>query len=120
VNCHPDGDSPHQRAGELHDPPVVRGPEDQGVPGNECTTCHQDKNQALTRVPGAPTWHLAPRAMAWVGRSRNGDDGRSILIYSAIGATAYNVYYVKLRKLPQPTGLRATGRSTLLSPWPRQ
>jgi hypothetical protein len=69
VNCHPDGDVPHQLAFELHDPPVVRGPEDRGVPGNECTTCHQDKNQDLTRVPGAPHWHLAPLAMAWFGKS---------------------------------------------------
>jgi hypothetical protein len=53
----------------LHDPPVVRGPDDHGVPGNECTTCHQDRNQELTRVPGAPKWHVAPREMAWVGKS---------------------------------------------------
>jgi hypothetical protein len=70
VNCHPDGDTPHQRMNmEPHDPPVVRGPDDQGVPGNECTTCHQDRNQDLTRVPGAPKWHLAPIEMAWVGKS---------------------------------------------------
>jgi hypothetical protein len=69
-NCHPDGDTPHQRlAMELHDPPVVRGPRDDGVPGLECVTCHQDRNQPLTRVPGAPKWHLAPIAMAWVGKS---------------------------------------------------
>jgi hypothetical protein len=69
VNCHPDGDTPHQRNLELHDPPVVRGSADNGVAGMECTTCHQDRNQALTRVPGAPNWHLAPLAMAWVGKS---------------------------------------------------
>ncbi|HEX5064085.1 MAG TPA: Isoquinoline 1-oxidoreductase subunit [Kofleriaceae bacterium] len=70
VNCHPSGDSPHQRmAMEMHDPPVVRGPANNGVPGMECTTCHQDRNQALTRVPGAPKWHLAPIEMAWVGKS---------------------------------------------------
>jgi hypothetical protein len=68
VNCHPDGDTPHQRMLELHDPPVVRGPQSNGVPGMECTTCHQDRNQALTRVPGAPNWHLAPIEMAWVGK----------------------------------------------------
>jgi hypothetical protein len=39
------------------------------VPGNECTTCHQDKNQELTRVPGAPHWHLAPLGMAWEGKT---------------------------------------------------
>lgn len=70
INCHPAGDTPHQRmAMELHDPPVVRGPDDNGVPGMECTTCHQDRNQTLTRVPGAPNWHLAPIEMAWVGKS---------------------------------------------------
>ncbi|HVV86681.1 MAG TPA: Isoquinoline 1-oxidoreductase subunit, partial [Kofleriaceae bacterium] len=69
INCHPSGDTPHQRALELHDPPVVRGPDDRGVAGMECTTCHQDRNQELTRVPGAPKWHLAPIQMAWVGKS---------------------------------------------------
>jgi hypothetical protein len=69
VNCHPDGDTPHQRTLELHEPPVHRGPMDRGVPGMECTTCHQDRNQPLTRVPGAPDWHLAPIEMAWVGKS---------------------------------------------------
>src|SRR5689334_1285458 len=35
VNCHPDGDTPHQGMEmALHDPPVVRGPKDMGVPGN--------------------------------------------------------------------------------------
>lgn len=70
VNCHPSGDSPHQRIGaEPHDPPVVRGPANNGVPGMECTTCHQDRNQALNRVPGAPNWHLAPIEMAWQGQT---------------------------------------------------
>lgn len=67
-NCHPSGDVPLQRAGELHDPPVVRGPEDRGVVGMECTGCHQDRNLELSRVPGAPGWHLAPLSMAWVGK----------------------------------------------------
>lgn len=70
VNCHPDGDVPHQGMTlALHDPPVERGPTDEGVVGMRCSTCHQDRNQALTRVPGAPSWHLAPRSMAWVGRT---------------------------------------------------
>jgi len=70
INCHPSGDVPHQRMTmELHDPPVVRGPADAGVPGMECSSCHQDRNQELTRVPGAPNWHLAPIEMAWVGKS---------------------------------------------------
>jgi hypothetical protein len=70
VNCHPDGDVPHQGMElALHDPPVERGHGDRGVAGMECAGCHQDRNQALTRVPGAPDWHLAPIAMAWAGKS---------------------------------------------------
>lgn len=70
ANCHPDGDSPTQRfAMERHDPPVTRGKLDQGVVGMQCTTCHQDHNQELTRIPGAPGWHLAPIQMAWQGKS---------------------------------------------------
>jgi hypothetical protein len=70
VNCHPAGDVPHQGMSlVLHDPPVVRGPGGHGVVGMECEACHQDRNQALTRVPGAPKWHLAPLEMAWVGKS---------------------------------------------------
>jgi hypothetical protein len=70
INCHPAGDTPHQGMDlTIHDPPVVRGPDDRGVPGNQCTTCHQDRNQELVRVPGAPEWHLAPIEMAWVGKS---------------------------------------------------
>lgn len=70
MNCHPSGDVPHQGMGaELHDPPVLRGPEGKGVVGMECTSCHQDRNQDLIRVPGAPKWALAPIEMAWEGRS---------------------------------------------------
>jgi hypothetical protein len=70
VNCHPDGDVPHQgMAGALHEPPVLRGPDDHGIPGLECTSCHQDHNVDLARVPGAPAWHLAPIEMAWVGKT---------------------------------------------------
>ena len=70
VNCHPAGDVPAQGdALRAHDPPVVRGPKDEGVVGLECRSCHQDKNVELARVPGAPKWHLAPIEMAWVGKS---------------------------------------------------
>ncbi|QSQ14552.1 Isoquinoline 1-oxidoreductase subunit [Myxococcus landrumensis] len=69
-NCHPDGDSPFQETGAmLHNPPVTRGPEDKGVVGMTCEGCHQDRNVELARVPGAPNWHLAPRSMAWTGKS---------------------------------------------------
>ena len=70
VNCHPSDDSPRQRDDhELHDPPVVRGPDNRGVPAMGCTSCHQLANAALARVPGAPDWHLAPREMAWLDRT---------------------------------------------------
>jgi hypothetical protein len=70
-NCHPAGDSPLQGdRGLIHDPPVVRGANDKGAPGLECASCHQDRNLELARVPGAPGWHLAPRSMAWEGRSQ--------------------------------------------------
>jgi hypothetical protein len=70
TNCHPNGDVPLQgMTAMLHDPPVVRGPEDRGVVGMACVTCHQDRNVELARVPGAPGWHLAPIEMAWVGRT---------------------------------------------------
>lgn len=69
-NCHPNGDSPAQGDdNRLHDPPVVRGPDNHGAPGLECTSCHQDRNLELQRVPGAPKWALAPIEMAWVGRT---------------------------------------------------
>jgi hypothetical protein len=70
ANCHPDGDTPLQGlAMTPHDPPVLRGPGGKGVVGLECTSCHQTENAELARVPGAPGWHLAPREMAWVGKS---------------------------------------------------
>ncbi|HEY8087940.1 MAG TPA: Isoquinoline 1-oxidoreductase subunit [Polyangiaceae bacterium] len=69
VNCHPSDDSPRQRDGELHDPPVMRGDDDRGVTAMRCGSCHQDGNLELARVPGAPDWRLAPRFMAWQGKT---------------------------------------------------
>lgn len=70
LNCHPNGDTPTQGDTSIvHDPPVARGPNDDGVPGLMCASCHQDANVPLARVPGAPGWHLAPKTMAWVGKS---------------------------------------------------
>jgi hypothetical protein len=86
LNCHPAGDRP--RVGderELHQMNVQRGPDNEGRIGMRCDTCHRDANQELPRIPGAPSWHLAPRSMAWEGlddhelaealkdRARNGD-----------------------------------------------
>ena len=70
VNCHVEGDSPAQGAHfDLHEPPVLRGPEDRGVVGMECESCHQDRNLELSRVPGAVGWKLPPRGMAWQGKA---------------------------------------------------
>lgn len=86
LNCHPSGDRP--RVGDeakLHPQNVQRGPENTGMPGMHCSTCHQSENQATAQLPGAPHWSLAPRSMGWEGlsdrelaealkdRSRNGD-----------------------------------------------
>lgn len=72
LNCHPRGDVPTQTDAMIpHDPPVIRGADNHGAPGLECATCHSDRNVAFSdgsgSIPGAPSWHLAPREMSWVG-----------------------------------------------------
>lgn len=70
VNCHPSDETPRQGDHHaLHDPPALRGSADRGIPALGCTTCHQDRNAELARIPGAPEWRLAPVAMAWLDRS---------------------------------------------------
>src|SRR5215213_3337708 len=70
ANCHPDSDVPAQGMQMIaHQPPVTRGPEGRGGVGMECMGCHQDRNLVQARVPGSPNWHLAPREMAWIGKS---------------------------------------------------
>jgi hypothetical protein len=70
VNCHPAGDRPRQTdAGRLHQPPVWRGADGHGLPAMRCSTCHGDANFEPGRMPGHPEWHLAPREMAWEGKT---------------------------------------------------
>ena len=72
VNCHPAGDRPRLGEGELnrlHQPPVVRGEDGFGASAMRCPICHQQANFDPGRVPGDPIWHLAPRAMAWEGKT---------------------------------------------------
>ncbi len=70
VNCHPAGDRPHQgEQGRLHQPPVVRGLDGHGTATMRCSTCHRNANFEPGRVPGHPEWHLAPREMAWEGKT---------------------------------------------------
>ncbi len=70
VNCHPAGDRPRQTdVGRLHQPPVERGPDGLGLPAMRCPICHHQTNFEPGRVPGNPIWHLAPREMAWEGKT---------------------------------------------------
>jgi hypothetical protein len=70
VNCHPAGDRPlqHER-GQIHQPPVERGADGFGLVSMRCSSCHQNANFDPGRVPGHPHWHLAPREMAWQGKT---------------------------------------------------
>ena len=70
LNCHPAGDRPRQGdMARLHQPPVERGPDGFGLPAMRCPICHQAANFDSARVPGNPIWHLAPREMAWEGKT---------------------------------------------------
>lgn len=73
VNCHPRTDRPLQGdAMQPHQPLVVRGASGDGAVGMACSTCHGAANVVATpnvTIPGNEKWHLAPRAMAWEGRS---------------------------------------------------
>jgi hypothetical protein len=70
VNCHPAGDRPLQgETHRLHQPPVARGDDGFGTVSMRCATCHQGANFDTAGVPGHPHWHLAPREMAWQGKT---------------------------------------------------
>jgi hypothetical protein len=70
VNCHPAGDRPRQGdVSRLHQPPVERGADGFGLAPMRCPICHQQANFEPGRVPGNPIWHLAPREMAWEGKT---------------------------------------------------
>ena len=71
VNCHPSGDQPRQgEDSHLHNFGVRRGPDNHGVAALRCNSCHQSENNAISGVPGAPEWSLAPLKMQWEGLSR--------------------------------------------------
>jgi len=70
VNCHPAGDRPLQgETQRLHQPPVARGPDGFGTASMRCASCHQSANFDAAGMPGNPHWHLAPREMAWQGKT---------------------------------------------------
>lgn len=70
VNCHPAGDRPRQGdLARLHQPPVARGADGHGIETMRCSMCHGSANFEPGRMPGHPEWHLAPREMAWEGKT---------------------------------------------------
>ena len=70
VNCHPAGDRPLQGENHrLHQPPVARGPDGFGTASMRCASCHGNANYDVAGMPGHPHWHLAPREMAWQGKT---------------------------------------------------
>jgi len=71
VNCHPAGPTPLQgEDSHLHYFDIVRGENDHGLAGYNCSTCHQSENNNYSGVPGAPEWAVAPLEMAWEGKTR--------------------------------------------------
>ena len=70
VNCHPAGDRPRQAdVSRPHQPPVWRGADGYGLPAMHCPICHTRANFDPAGVPGNAIWHLAPREMAWEGKT---------------------------------------------------
>jgi hypothetical protein len=74
MNCHPAGDQPLQGAEhKIHYPPAHRA--GTSVSGEACSSCHSDRNfevpapTSFKSIPGHPRWDLAPRSMAWEGKS---------------------------------------------------
>lgn len=73
LNCHPAGERPLQGdAGHEHVMNVVRGPDDRGMAGMRCNSCHGPSNSTVPHLPpGVATgWRLAPREMVFEGLSR--------------------------------------------------
>lgn len=71
LNCHPAGDRPTQGMDmHVHQMNVQRGEFGDGNTGMKCATCHQDQNNDPAGVPGAPRWILAPKSMAWQGKTK--------------------------------------------------
>lgn len=70
TNCHPATDRPRQGdAARLHQPPVFRGPDGQGLASLRCSMCHRESGFKPAGMPGHPHWQLAPASMAWEGKT---------------------------------------------------
>ena len=74
MNCHPATRQPTQGDDRhAHVPMMFGGPQDRGVAGMPCRSCHMPANEptlaSIKTVPGHPDWRLAPASMAWQGKS---------------------------------------------------
>ena len=75
LNCHPATRQPTQGDNlHAHVPLMFGGPQNTGVPGLPCGSCHGPANTAtlassIASIPGNPHWGLAPASMAWQGKS---------------------------------------------------
>jgi hypothetical protein len=74
MNCHSSGDFPRQgNDSHRHVMNVRRGPNGEGVPGQECKACHQDHNlPGAHMLPGAPGWRLPSPGTPMVWEGLNG------------------------------------------------
>jgi hypothetical protein len=68
-NCHPADDRPRVGdRGRVHPQNVSRRIESLGL---ACTTCHQSRNtKGVHAPPGAPVWHLPPKATPMIFEGR--------------------------------------------------
>ena len=64
-NCHQPSEPLQGESGRRHSPRVVRGRDNQGVPGMRCGSCHSEQgNNEASRAPGATDWKMPPRSMS--------------------------------------------------------
>ncbi|MCE7994030.1 MAG: hypothetical protein HEP71_18730 [Roseivirga sp.] len=71
MNCHPADDFPRQgEDSHVHRFGVQRGVDNHGLAALQCGSCHQEANNLLSGVPGAPHWSLAPKSMGWQGLNK--------------------------------------------------
>lgn len=75
LNCHPVERAPTQ-GDDMHPhvPEVAGGPDNHGMPGMPCNSCHGKANSmtlgdTVRSIPGDGHWALAPASMAWQGKS---------------------------------------------------
>ena len=70
LNCHQPNEPLQGDGRRPHSPRVVRGRDNQGMPGMRCGSCHSKHgNNEASRVPGATDWKMPPRSMTWGGLS---------------------------------------------------